>query len=145
MCDIPHPPNVTPVEVKSALRSLVTVASESDAERGYHRLLSSLGNDHAGTYFPVAVCVVPFIGELLRYHNPMTRKAALNALADLTTSFEPEPGFETFTFHGTNESVADALRDAVNAIRGSIESIVESGVSAEEQTIARQLLEQQSR
>jgi hypothetical protein len=140
---IAHPPNSTPAQIKEALRSLLTISSERDAEHGYHRLLYALGNDHAGTYFPVAVCVIPALGELLMHNNPFTRMAALNVLVDLTTSFEPEPGLEMFSWNGEYQSVADVLRDAVTTIRTSIESVANSAALTEERALALQLLSQQ--
>jgi hypothetical protein len=72
------------------------LATRNDAERGSHRVLAVIGNDQAGTYYPVAVSVVPFLGELLTHQNQFTWTAALSALVDLLASFETAPGYEVF-------------------------------------------------
>ncbi|MCL2778712.1 MAG: hypothetical protein FWD73_11975 [Polyangiaceae bacterium] len=55
----------SPGEVPSALRALAN-PNDLDRLRAYHRLLYALGNDHAGTYFPVVLPAIAALGEILR-------------------------------------------------------------------------------
>ena len=115
---VPKPKWNPPTEVPDALRTLLNIESEMDAERGYHRLLYALGNDHAGTYYPVALWVVPFLGDALHHERPLVRETALSVLLDLVGSFEPEPEFETFhTSSGLEMPLKGALCDAVGKLR----------------------------
>jgi len=52
-------------EVPFALRALAAAASEHEARETYHQVLFALGNNHAGTYYPVALAAVPFLGQIL--------------------------------------------------------------------------------
>ena len=91
---LPQPPTNPKGEVPAALRALAIVSSRIEAKDAYDRVLFAVGNNHAGTYFPVVLEVVPFLGELLAQGTAPVREAILDILIDLTTSFEPEVGFE---------------------------------------------------
>ncbi|MCY1045281.1 hypothetical protein OV208_28455 [Corallococcus sp. bb12-1] len=80
-------------EVPQALRALAAATPET-ADAVYSRVLYALGNNHAGTYFPVVLAVVPFLGEFLREGSATTRIQTLEILSDLIASFEPKQGFE---------------------------------------------------
>jgi hypothetical protein len=116
--EIPQPEWNSPTEVPEALREILNVQDEVSAERAYHRLLFALGNDHAGTYYPVAVSAVPFIGEALRHDKSLVRETALNVLVDLVGSFGPELGFETIrSASGLEMPLEGALRGEVVKLR----------------------------
>ena len=77
--------------VPRALRALAFASVPEDA---YGALLNAVGRDHAGTYYPVVVPAMDFIGEIAEQGGDHARRYALEALIDLVWSFEPEPGFE---------------------------------------------------
>jgi hypothetical protein len=143
---IAQPETNRPNEVPDTLRSLLTVATQGEAELGYHRVLAAIGNDHAGTYYPVAVPVVPFLGELLSHQNFFTRKAVLNVLIDLQTSFKPAPGYDLLPpAVGAPKSVPTALRRAVEGIRENVQRCAEQNATGEERELALELLSSISR
>ena len=80
--------------VPKALRALAFASTEVEAHDAYGALLDAVGRDHAGTYYPVVVPAIGFIGEIIDAGGPHARRYALEALTDLVWSFEPEPGFE---------------------------------------------------
>jgi hypothetical protein len=93
------------------LRALASSSTQEDAYNGYGGLLNAVGRDHSGTYYPVVVPAIPFIGEVVEQGGQYARRYALEALTDIVLSFEPEPGFETI-FEGGR---AIELREAVRA------------------------------
>jgi len=115
--EAPQPKWNSPTEVPEALRALSNIEDEMDAQRAYHRLLYALGNDHAGTYYPVALWVVPFLGETLHHERPLVRETTLSVLLDLVGSFEPEPEFEPLhNSSGLERPLKGALCDAVGKL-----------------------------
>jgi hypothetical protein len=91
---IPQPEWNRADEVPSALRALAVASSDADSWDAYNRLLYATGNNHAGTYYPVALDVVPFLGEVLIHGQLYPRLRALDVLIDYFASFSPEPGYE---------------------------------------------------
>jgi hypothetical protein len=79
-------------EVPSALRALADTTN-SDGSTAYHRLLYAVGNNHSGTYFPVVIPTIPFIGQILERAQLAARLRALDVLVDLVGSFSPDPAF----------------------------------------------------
>jgi hypothetical protein len=71
-------------EVAQAIRSLA-LATEETGSAAYSRMLYAIGNNHAGTYFPVVLALVPFLGEILRApeYSDAARSRALDVLIDL--------------------------------------------------------------
>ena len=55
--EFPQPSWNGPEEVPCALRALADT-TQNDDYTSYHRLLYAIGNNHAGTYFPVALAVI---------------------------------------------------------------------------------------
>jgi hypothetical protein len=140
--EIPQPEWNSPTEVLDALRALLNVEDDGDAQNVYHRLLYAFGNDHRGTYYPVALWAIPFLGETLRNDNALVRETAFNVLLDLVGSFEPEPEFDRIhTAHGLELPLKVALRDAVYRLRPEID-VCASAVSTDsrEHAIAKELL-----
>jgi Ni/Fe-hydrogenase subunit HybB-like protein len=69
--------------VPLAIRALAGATTEAAATEAYHRLLYALGNDHAGTYYPVVLPVVPFMQEIVERGTAWARIRALDILIDL--------------------------------------------------------------
>jgi hypothetical protein len=55
-----------PGSAEGALRRLAFAASEKEAMDAYHDFLYAVGNDHAGTYYPIVLATLPFLGEILQ-------------------------------------------------------------------------------
>ena len=123
----------------SALRDLAVAAPET-RERAYARLLHALGNNHAGTYYPVVVTVVPFLGAILRSGGLTARLRTLDVLIDLVGSFAPATGFEVVATATGDRALRAVLRQEVLALeRDVLRCQVEAG-SAEEAALAQRLL-----
>jgi hypothetical protein len=121
---LPQPGDNAPGAVPKALLALADVADEETAWRAYHRLLYATGNNHAGTYYPVAIFVVPVLAGLIEQGACWPSYAALNALCDLYVSFEPELGFEVFVdSDGVSRKTMPALEDAIAGLKPLIRRI----------------------
>lgn len=85
-------------------------SSEEDARRAYNDFLYAVGNNHAGTYFPIILRALPFLEEILRHTGSRAREAALDVLVDITGSFVPDPEYR---FIATSAEREVALQDLV--------------------------------
>jgi hypothetical protein len=135
-----QPPWNAPGEVPAALRAL---ADPSDLDRGraYHRVLYALGNDHAGTYFPVAVPAISALGEILRDGSLVARLRALDALLDLVGSFWPEPGYEEVETMFGRRRLKEVLLETAKGLRGKVEHRRRTSEVDEEAKLAGDLLQ----
>src|SRR5687768_17365586 len=106
-------------ELTAALRALAFATPET-GEAAYSRMLYALGNNHAGTYFPIALAVVPFFGVILRDSESTARRWTLEVLTDLVVSFEPEPGFELVTTPTERGSLRELLSQKVVSLKEAI-------------------------
>lgn len=123
-----------PTSIVDALAKCV----ESDSA-GYDSLLYAVGNNHAGTYYPVLLAVMPFLEELIHIGGPSQQRAAMCVLDDLFASFHPEPGYEEIeTTDGRRQSVEGVFRQRVRALAPTLEVIAGSGTA--NSSLASQLL-----
>jgi hypothetical protein len=88
----PIPDYQPPGRVPAALRFLASPDQWAERDVG-SEFRFAVGNDHAGTYFPVVLAALPFILEIILNGPPEARNAALAIVEDLTY-FQPEYGFE---------------------------------------------------
>lgn len=111
---IPQPEWNRRGDVAAAIGALVAASSDSDSWDAYNRLLFATGNNHAGTYYPVVLEVIPFLGEILQDGPLLARLRALDALIDLVGCFCPEPGYENVpSMEGTATPLDAKMRSAV--------------------------------
>jgi hypothetical protein len=111
----------TPDRVPAALQRLASAKTKEQGVVGYNAALYAFGNGHAGTYYPVVIPAVPFLGELLRCGSDVVREAVLDVLIELVGSFWPEPGFTTIRDpDGRERNLLHALHEAVVALRADI-------------------------
>lgn len=122
--------------------SLLALANDGDPDRSraYHRVLYALGNDHAGTYFPVVLPTLPFLGQILREPALIARLRALDVLIDIVGSFEPEPGHEEIEDDIGRRSLKAAVRDAAARLSTDVERIHRHPSSEEEARLSGELL-----
>jgi hypothetical protein len=138
---LPQPPVNGPATVPGALRSLASVETKEQALHAYNRFLYAVGNNHAGTYYPVVIATIPFLGETLTHGGMWARYAALNALIDLLGSFAPEVGYE-FPAELEPSSVQAELRMAIQQISPAVLKIAaESLESLENRQLAGELVD----
>lgn len=103
----------------SVVLALTSAASASDAEScttAYNKVLYALGNNHAGTYYPVILAALPVFDSLVRLDLPWPQRGALCLLDDLFTSFSPEPGYEVANVNGEDIDVEVAFRSGARAL-----------------------------
>jgi hypothetical protein len=128
-------------EVPAALRALAD-PGDLDRQRAYHRLLYALGNDHAGTYFPVVVPAIRALGAILRDGSLVARLRALDALVDLVGSFWPEPGYEDVeTDGGGRRPLKELVLETAKALRADVWHRRRTPETDEEAKLAGDLLE----
>jgi len=121
--DLPQPEWNGPGEVPEALRAIVAIANQRDAHAAYNRFLYALGNNHAGTYYPVALWAIPFLGPLLATGTSIIRETVLDILVDLTGSFVAESGFKTTRGPSGSELPLDeGVQQVVASLRSDIQA-----------------------
>jgi len=102
--------------VDASLEALWTAHDESTAVEAYDAFLWAMGNNHAGTFYPVILGVLPEIEKTLVSGKPWAQRATIEALIDLGGSFIPEEGYETYL----GGSVQETLKAFVHSMRRHI-------------------------
>lgn len=121
----PQPDWNRPESVSAALESVLQTCDEESSSSAYNKLLYALGNNHAGTYFPVALAVLPHLGSILDDGKPWPQRTVLEALIDLFSSFEPDPAYDTFN----GVSLSAQLRDRITALKPHLASLATEGIT----------------
>lgn len=136
---LPQPPWNVDGSVPDAIRALASCQSQRETLSAYHSFLFAVGNNHAGTYFPVVLSTVTFLFEVIAVGTDHSREATLDVLIDILCSFEPEPGFETDP--STGSAVKPALLSLVSLYRSRIDALACAGDSSQRvRRLAVQLL-----
>lgn len=118
--------------VARALQLLADARDEKEAGDGYAEALQAFGNRRVGTYWPVVLPATQFLAEILEGPEEWARAAALDVLIELTTSFIPEPGFETFRgAYGPEIDVAKDLARRIRQLMPTVKKIAASSSSAQ--------------
>ena len=113
----PQPEWNRPDTVPEALQLLASVDDQILARRVYDTVLYALGNNHAGTVYPVALPALPFIRSIAASGRIWARHTAFDILIELCR-FEPEPGYETIIQADQSQvRLADALRHEIAQVR----------------------------
>jgi hypothetical protein len=138
----PQPEWNRPDTVPQALQLLASVDDQIQARRVYDTVLYALGNNHAGTVYPVALPALLFIRNVAASSQVWACHTAFDILIDLC-AFEPEPGYETIIQPDQSQvRLADALRHEIAQARVLAEQ-VRDGVSTPSalQSIVQEFLE----
>lgn len=102
--------------VSLALEAVLNANDEKSSQAAYNKLLYSVGNNHAGTYYPVVLAIFSDIEKILGSGENWPQHTIIEVLIDLFTSFMPAPGQEMF-----NElPVSTQLRDHIIGLKGSV-------------------------
>jgi hypothetical protein len=134
-----QPPWNQPQDVAQALRALA--AEEPDpANATQARLLHALGNQQRGTYYPVVLAAIPFLGGILREGGDAGRARALDVLSDLLGSLSPEVGFHQLDTEDGRRPLEPLVNAQIRALQGEVERCLEAAPSAAERTLAEHLL-----
>ena len=128
----PQPSWNTAGSIDAAIDKVIMAASQNEATKAHEAVLDALGNNHAGTYYPVALAVVPHLGFQVEWGGPWAQHAAVQALLDLTGSFEPERGHEVLGLPGAQQQVhlRKELRAQVRLLLPVLRSLAEHGQPA---------------
>ena len=109
--------------IEAAFRSLVECRNEASTQASYHKILSTLGNDHGGTYFPVALPAIPILGDFIRDVSRFARYVALGIIDDYLLSFHPDPQFNTvINKEGVWQSLEVLMKAEIHELRPIIEN-----------------------
>jgi hypothetical protein len=121
--DLPQAVWNGPGEVPKAPLTLAAIANQRNAHGAYNRFHCALGNNHAGTYCPVALWAIPFLGPLLATGTSIVRETVLDILIDLTGSFVVKSGFENARGPSGSELPLDVgVRQIVASLRSEIQA-----------------------
>lgn len=124
---VPQPVWNSPSSVADAIAAVRSAADRACSKQAYDQLLHALGNNHAGTYYPIAIAVIPALKNILESEATWPKVAVLEALIDLTGSFVPELGHDCMP--GTNHSTRHAMREAVAGLLAVLESLTSDKLS----------------
>ena len=75
----PQPESNDSGSVEAALDGLRDAEDESAASEAYDAFLWAVGNNHAGTFYPVILGVLPEIEQILRNGKAWAQRAAMEA------------------------------------------------------------------
>jgi hypothetical protein len=120
-----------PRSVAAALANVAAATDGASCTAAYDSVLYALGNNHAGTYYPVVLAALPVFESFLNSQAHWPQRCALCILDDLFASFHPEAGFEAVSIHGTLENVEVSFRAGVRSFRLLLEALTkEAGPNA---------------
>jgi hypothetical protein len=109
----PQPESNHPGTVEASLDALWAAYDEPSAVDACDAFLWAVGDNHAGTFYPIVLGVLPEIEQILANGKPCAQRAAMEALIDLGGAFVPEQGYETYL----GGSVQETLRAFVRSVR----------------------------
>ena len=115
----PQPESNDSGSVEAALDGLRDAEDESAASEAYDAFLWAVGNNHAGTFYPVILGGLPEIEQILRNGKAWAQRAAMESLIDLGGSFVPEEGYENYL----GAPVQQALNAFIHSMRQHVEPL----------------------
>ncbi|MBW8182161.1 hypothetical protein [Shewanella nanhaiensis] len=86
-----------PDTVTPALLSLLYLENPSEANDVGDKLLFSIGNNHAGTYYPAILSALEIIIEIEQESKESIRKTCAGAVLGDLSSFEPDPDLGNYS------------------------------------------------
>jgi hypothetical protein len=109
----PQPDSNEADSVEKALLALREASDEQAAVDACDAFLWAMGNNHAGTFFPVVLGVLPALEQILASGQAWAQRAVIESLIDLGGTFAPEQGYETYL----GVSVQEALTTFIHSLR----------------------------
>ena len=116
----PQPDSNESDSVEAALFALRNAHDGSSASEAYDSFLWAIGNNHAGTFYPVVLGVLPEIEQILVSGSPWAQRSAMECLIDLGGSFVPEEGYEMYR----GVSVQESLNAFIHSMRCHVTPLV---------------------
>jgi len=86
----PQPSSNGRSAIVDALNRVLEADNADSFDDTYNQFLHAIGNNHAGTYYPVALAVIPVLGDILQIGSAHAQSWVLNVLIDLCGPFVPE-------------------------------------------------------
>ena len=137
----PQPESNDSGSVEAALDGLRDAEDESAASEAYDAFLWAVGNNHAGTFYPVILGVLPEIEQILRNGKAWAQRAAMESLIDLGGSFVPEEGYENYL----GAPVQQALNAFIHSMRQHVEPLANGNDARAKSAIdLRELIDDQA-
>jgi hypothetical protein len=127
----PQPESNDPGTVEAALDALRNARDESTAHEAYDAFLWAVGDNHAGTFHPVVLAVLPEIERILVDGSAWAQRAVMESLIDLGGSFVPEEGFENFlgaSVQGSLNAFIQSMRRHIAPLAGGNDARARSAV-----------------
>ena len=112
----PQPESNDAGAVETALLALRSAHDKPTSREAHDAFLWAVGNNHAGTYYPVILAVLPEIAQILVSGTAWAQRATMEALIDLGGSFVPEAGHENHL----GASVQQTLNAFIHSMRDHI-------------------------
>lgn len=104
----------TPTNIVTSLTNLINLRNEGEKWNVYNDVLFAVGNNHAGTYYPVIIDILPLTIRLLKSSQyELVRNCILEIFSEWYYSFRPELG--TFTIK-TEKELEDFVRTHIKYI-----------------------------
>ena len=75
--------------VAKALRGFQDVSDEVSSRASYNGFLSSIGNNHAGSYYPIILTAFPDLKAILSSGDRWPQHSVIECMIDLVASFSP--------------------------------------------------------
>ncbi|MDR7307896.1 hypothetical protein [Rhodoferax saidenbachensis] len=116
LSQFPQPESNESGSVEAALDALRHAEDESTADEAYDAFLWAIGNNHAGTFYPVVLGVLPEIEQILMHGKAWAQRAVMESLIDLGGSFVPEEGYENYL----GASVQETLNAFIRSMRRQV-------------------------
>ncbi len=91
----PQPESNDAGAVKAALLALRSAHDEPTSREAHDAFLCAVGNNHAGTYYPVILAVLPDVEKILVSGTAWAQRATMEALIDLGAHSCPRGGTKT--------------------------------------------------
>jgi hypothetical protein len=85
-----------PESVPPAILSLLNLKNSSDANLVGDRILFSIGNNHAGTYYPAVLSALDIIIDIEKKAEDLVRKKCAWAILNDLSCFDPDPDLGSF-------------------------------------------------
>jgi hypothetical protein len=114
--DYPQPESNDSNTVAIALEALRSARDELSATDACDAFLWSVGNNQAGTFYPVVLGTLSCIKEILVNGNAWAQRAVMESLIDLGGTFVPEARHVTYQ----GKKVQDELNEFIRSLRPSI-------------------------
>jgi len=132
-----------PTSVIDALGSVARCHDGKSSQAAYDDLMFSIGNNHAGSYFPVAVPAISILGDFIAGNNSWALGVALSVLDDYSHSFYPDAAYALMPDpDGTSQSLEDSMKHALSTIHPLLKGIMakDSKFSESDKIVAQSIL-----